>query len=55
MKRVSFTGFDVVAVTISFIAVLQEKWLLAIWFALVLVLIELYQIHNTIKAAHGIK
>ena len=50
MKQLVFNGFYFVGVICSVVAVMQDKWPLAIWIALLLVLVTLDQIHDTLKA-----
>lgn len=50
MKKIAFNGFYIVAITVSLVAAIQEKWQLAIWFVLLLILIEIDQLHDTLKA-----
>jgi hypothetical protein len=49
MKKFTFNGFFIVTFAGSVVAVIQEKWPLAIWIALLSILIELDQIHDTLK------
>ena len=49
MRKLTFNGFFIVTFAGSVVAVIQEKWPLAIWIALLLILIELDQIHDTLK------
>jgi len=49
MKKFIFNGFFIVTIALSLVALIQEKWPLAIWLALLLILIELDQIHDTLK------
>ena len=51
MKKLAFNGFYFCALGFSVVAVILEKWPLAIWLALLLVLVTLDQIHDTLKAA----
>ncbi len=50
MKQLLFNGFYFVGLISSLVAVMQDKWPLAIWIALHLVLVTLDQIHDTLKA-----
>jgi hypothetical protein len=49
MTKIAFKWFYIVAITISLVASIQDKWQLAIWLNLLLILIELDQIHDTLK------
>ncbi len=50
MKRIALNGFYVCASIGSAVAMIQDKWLLAIWLALILVCINLDEIHDTLKS-----
>jgi hypothetical protein len=55
MKKIVFDVFFIITLMASLVAVLGEKWEQAIWLVLVLIVIEVDQVHDTLKAAHGIK
>ena len=53
MRKLVFNGFYFAGLICSLVAVMQEKWLIAIWMVVFMIFIILDQIHDTIKA-HGI-
>ena len=53
MKRFIFNVFWVVAAFFSLVAMYTDRFGVAIWFLLVLIIIQLDEIHDTLKA-HGI-
>lgn len=55
MKKIILNVFYIVDMLIGSLAATQEKWGLAVWMAMLLILIELSQIHDAIKSANGIK
>jgi hypothetical protein len=50
VKQIVFNGFYIVGLIYSLVAAMQDKWPIAIWIALLLVLVTLDQIHDTLKA-----
>lgn len=50
MKKIVFNGFFVVQLIISAIAIMRDQELVAIWLALMLILIKIDEIHDTLKA-----
>ena len=55
MKRLLWNGFYIVHLFFLFVVSTQREWQIAILLALLLILIVLDQMHDTLKAAHGIK
>lgn len=55
MRKIVFNVIYIIALIASSVAIIQDKWLPAIFITLLLILIELGQVHQPLKAGNSTK